>query len=101
MNHVYEDHPISHIRLYCDYMSCWNEVKRVALEATEIFTGVAYASWDIGVIEWHNVAIVEGNSFGNFNIQQVQRPKGMWPIYKQFIKEWKYITNPFFKEVCR
>ncbi len=87
-NHIYEEHPLTKTSLYGVVMPAWEEVKKTVFEATELLGGV-YVSWDIAVIAENKVAIVEGNTYGNFNIQQVIGPKGVWKEYKEFIRAWK------------
>lgn len=86
-NHAYDRHPLTGVTLLGKTMPQWEAVKRVALEATELLPGAGYASWDIAVIKGNEIAIVEGNTYGNFNIQQVPRQRGVWPEYRAFMEE--------------
>ena len=47
-----------------------------------MISDVRYTSWDIAVIRDDKVAIVEGNTYGNFNIQQVITQQGVYQQYK-------------------
>lgn len=88
-NHIYEEHPLTKTVLKGKVVPVWEQVKEVVYRATELLDGGVYVSWDVAVIAGNKVAIVEGNTYGNFNIQQVVRQKGVWSEYKQFIKEWR------------
>lgn len=92
-NHVYDRHPKTGVRLLGENCPCWEEVKKVAFQATDRLPGVVYASWDIAVITGERVAIVEGNTWGNFNIQQTPRQIGLLPLYQRFVDDWKKAEN--------
>lgn len=88
-NHVYEAHPLTKTILLGKKIPVWDQVREVVISATKLLTGGVYVSWDIAVIKGNRVAIVEGNTYGNFNIQQVIQQKGVWNEYKNFIEKWK------------
>ena len=92
-NHSYEVHPRTGVSLLGKHMPCWEEIKKTAFEATKKLPGVVYASWDIAVIAGNRVAVVEGNTWGNFNIQQVPRQIGLRDRYDGLIREWKQKEN--------
>ena len=63
----------------------WDKVKATAIEAAKKISRVRYTSWDIAVIKNGDVAIVEGNTYGNFNIQQVISQAGVLEQYKKYL----------------
>lgn len=96
-NHIYDTHPQIGVSLLGKVCPAWEEVKKTAFEATKRLPGATYVSWDIAVITNNRVAIVEGNAWGNFNIQQVPRQIGLLPYYNKFIAEWKEKEKPLVK----
>lgn len=87
-DHIYEAHPKTGVVLLGKVMPCWDEIKKIAFAATKRLPGIVYASWDIAVICGNRVAVVEGNTWGNFNIQQVPRQIGLLPYYQTMIVKW-------------
>lgn len=96
-NHTYEVHPRTGVSLLGKACPCWEEVKTTAFEATKKLPGIVYASWDIAVISNNRVAIVEGNTWGNFNIQQVPRQIGLLSTYLKFVDEWRKKESELFQ----
>lgn len=75
-------HPLTGKIIIGNKIPSWELVKKTAIEAAKIISDVKYTSWDIAVIKNNRVAIVEGNTYGNFNIQQVITQQGVYEQYK-------------------
>lgn len=75
-------HPLSGKIIIGNKIPSWDMAKKVAVEAAKMISDVRYTSWDIAVIRDDKVAIVEGNTYGNFNIQQVITQQGVYQQYK-------------------
>lgn len=76
-------HPLTGVVVLGRVIPAWESVKEAALSAAKKISGVRYTSWDVAVIKGSNVAIVEGNTYGNFNIQQVPRQEGILKQYQE------------------
>ena len=85
MNREVLEHPLTNTVILGRVIPNWEEVKRVAVEAAKMIPDVIYSSWDIAVIKKGKIAIVEGNSYGNFNIQQIISKKGVLNQYKKYL----------------
>ena len=85
MNREVLEHPLTNTVILGRVIPNWEEVKRVAVEAAKMIPDVIYSSWDIAVIKKGEIAIVEGNSYGNFNIQQIISKKGVLNQYKKYL----------------
>ena len=66
----------------------WDGVLATVKELANCVPDLGYTSWDIAVIKGNRVAVVEGNSYGNFNIQQVTG-HGVRKEYQEYLKEWR------------
>lgn len=89
-NQCIDRHPKSGVRLRGTALPSWGDAKLTALKAAErLGEGIAYSSWDIAILPQGEIAVVEGNTYGNFNIQQVVSGKGVWPVYKRLISRWQ------------
>lgn len=86
MNIATLKHPLSKNVIIGKVVPGWESVKRIAIEAAKKIPDVIYSSWDIAVIKGGDIAIVEGNSYGNFNIQQVISQKGVLKQYKKYLR---------------
>ena len=78
-------HPLTGTIIIGKKIPSWDKVKATAIEAAEKISRVKYTSWDIAVIRNGDVAIVEGNTYGNFNIQQVIGESGVWEQYRKYV----------------
>lgn len=99
-NHIYRAHSISGVKMEGMRIPSWENVIKTVKEAVRIVPDMGYTSWDIAVVKGGKVAIVEGNSYGNFNIQQVsgsgvrKKYEGymrMWRENKKIVFEWDFI----------
>lgn len=78
-------HPLTGTILIGQKIPLWDKVKATAIEAAGKISRVKYTSWDIAVIKNNDVAIVEGNTYGNFQNQQVIEQAGVWEQYKRYL----------------
>ncbi len=56
-------------------------------EAAKRLESVPFSSWDIAVVG-EEVAVIEGNTYGNMGGQQCLDQIGKWEIYKNFRGFW-------------
>lgn len=87
-NHIYQAHPLSGVKMEGMRIPLWENVIRTVKEAVRIVPDMGYTSWDIAVVKGGKVAIVEGNSYGNFNIQQVSG-SGVRKKYERYMRMWR------------
>lgn len=87
-NHIYYEHPLTNVSVIGETIPYWEDVINTVKEGCAIVPDLGYTSWDIAVIKGGKVAIVEGNSYGNFNIQQVTGT-GVRKEYDRYISEWR------------
>ena len=80
-------HPLTGVIMMGKKIPLWERVKEVAIEGAKRISKVKYTSWDIAVIKNEDVAIVEGNTYGTFNLQQIINQNGLWEHYKRFITD--------------
>ena len=79
-------HPLTGAVIIGRKIPQWERVKEVAVEAARRISRVKYTSWDIAVITGEDVAIVEGNTYGNFQNQQIVDQVGLWEHYRQYLR---------------
>lgn len=80
-------HPLTGVIIMGKKIPLWERVKETAITGAKRISKVKYTSWDIAVIKNDDVAVVEGNTYGNFNIQQVITQTGLWEHYKKYITD--------------
>ncbi|MBQ6773382.1 MAG: hypothetical protein IJP48_04880 [Synergistaceae bacterium] len=85
MNKRVISHPLTGTIMIGKKIPLWERVKEAAIEGAKRISKVKYTSWDIAVIKNEDVAIVEGNTYGNFNIQQVITQNGLWKHYRRYL----------------
>ena len=78
-------HPLTGTILIGQKIPLWDKVKATAIEGARRISRVRYTSWDIAVIKNNDVAIVEGNTYGNFQNQQGIEQAGVWEQYKRYL----------------
>ncbi len=83
---VYYEHPVSHVVLPGVVIPQWEEVKSLILKAAMLVPNQRHVAWDIAVSE-EKISIIEGNDGGNFDLPQVCSQKGMWPQYREYLKQ--------------
>ncbi len=81
-------HPLTGTVMLGEKIPVWENVKNTAIECAKRIDNVVYTSWDIAVISGNKVAVIEGNTSGNFNIQQVARKEGIKYLYRKKLKEF-------------
>lgn len=80
-------HPISGIKIKGEKIPNFDKVREIVKEGAKLLPDVMYQSWDIALIKGGVAAIVEGNTYGNFNIQQVCCQKGVRSQYRPFYEK--------------
>lgn len=86
-NNVYRKHPKSGLYIKGERIPCWDKVLMVVKDAAKLVPDLGYTSWDIAVIKDCKIAIVEGNSYGTFNLQQITG-HGVKEKYMEYLKVW-------------
>lgn len=78
-------HPLTGTIMIGKKIPLWERVKATAIEGAKKISHVKYTSWDIAVIKNEEIAIIEGNTYGNFNIQQVINQTGVLKQYSKYL----------------
>lgn len=78
-------HPLTGAIMIGKKIPMWEKVKAIAVDCARKISRVKYTSWDIAVIKNGDIAIVEGNTYGNFNIQQVITQIGVLAQYQKYL----------------
>lgn len=79
----YTFHPVTKRQIIGVKIPRWNEVLETAKAAALKIGDVPYTSWDIMASD-DAVLIIEGNTYGDTEIQQMSDKIGKWKIYKEF-----------------
>lgn len=82
------EHPLTGTVMLGKKIPVWETVKSTVVQCAKEIGDVVYTSWDIAVIAGNKVAVIEGNTSGNFNIQQVARRSGVKRIYKDVMNNF-------------
>ena len=85
MNKKLLQHPLTGTIMIGRKIPLWDKVRETALEGARRIRKVRYTSWDIAVIKGGDVAVVEGNTYGNFQNQQVVTQTGVWEQYRRYL----------------
>ena len=78
-------HPLTGTIMIGQKIPLWDKVRETAIEGARRISKVRYTSWDIAVIKGGDVAVVEGNTYGNFQNQQIVDQTGVWEQYKKYL----------------
>lgn len=84
--HYYVFHPITKLQILGTCIPRWDEVLDIVKKAALKVADVPYTSWDVMVSE-DRVLIIEGNTYGDTELQQVSDKIGKWKIYKDFTRK--------------
>ena len=79
-------HPMTGTIIIGKKIPSWEKVKASVTKAAKIISRVKYTSWDIAVIKDGDVAIVEGNTYGHFDVQQIPAQAGVWEQYRKYLQ---------------
>lgn len=84
----YVSHPSSGICFVGLKIPCWQEVVETVRKASVRIPDVHYLSWDVAVTGGgqNSVVIIEGNTYGNTDLQQAIDDVGKWKLYRDFTK---------------
>ncbi len=85
--HKYLVHPCSGKPFVGLQIPNWGGVIGTVHEAAKRLESVPFSSWDIAVVG-EEVAVIEGNTYGNMGGQQCLDQIGKWEIYKNFRGFW-------------
>ena len=88
-NHVYKSHPLTGVTMNGQKIPSWSKICDTVIKISKLLPDVGYQSWDIAVIKDGDVAVVEGNTYGNFNIQQVPQMRGVRKLYEGLLNEYR------------
>ena len=90
-NETFERHPDTGFPFVGFRIENWDEAVRTVKEAATLLDGIHVVAWDIALSADKGWQIIEGNTWGMFNLLQVATQKGMhrqflkdveWPLYK-------------------
>ncbi len=79
----YTFHPVAKKQIIGVKIPRWSEVLETAKTAALKISDVPYTSWDIMASD-DEVLIIEGNTYGDTELQQMSDKIGKWKIYKAF-----------------
>ncbi len=89
---VYDEHPLTHVKLMGRPIPCFNEACELVKKAAMVFPGMRYIGWDVGITP-DGPAIIEGNNYCAHDFWQLpaQTPEktGMLPVFMQYVPDFK------------
>ena len=86
---LYEEHPMTHMKLVGYQLPYWNEAKAMVKEAAMLIPEIRYNGWDVAISE-DGPLLIEGNYLPGYDLMSLpgQNPSkiGMLPVYRKYVK---------------
>ena len=84
---LYKKHPISGVTIEGFQIPCWEEAKKLVIEAAKMSEHVRYVGWDVAMTE-NGPTLIEGNQFPGHDIYQVaeKMEEGQFGVLPMFEK---------------
>lgn len=100
LNNIYEVHPDTNVKFKGFRIPKWEEVKKLAKEASKEFNYSRYIGWDVAISKDKGPVIVEGNGRTQFIGQQITDEKGKRKDLEKLInyKKLKRKAKKLYKE---
>ena len=87
---IYENHPISNIKIVGFKIPNWNKVINFLKDVTKVIPEIGYVGWDVSINE-NGPYLIEANEFPGHDIYQLPPHRtdgiGMLPVFKKAMKK--------------